>query len=69
MYNERNRTMTRFYNEMYRSTQVSYVSTMRGDASAAQKHLESIVAQSFRTISEAPVPEYGGAPNLCEDLY
>ena len=23
----------------------------------------------FRTISEAPVPEYGGAPNLCEDLY
>ena len=20
-------------------------------------------------ISEAPVPEYGGAPNLCEDLY
>ena len=23
----------------------------------------------FRTISEAPVPEYGGAPNLREDLY
>ena len=20
-------------------------------------------------VSEAPVPEYGGAPNLCEDLY
>ena len=24
---------------------------------------------ALRTISEAPVPEYGGAPNLCEDLY
>ena len=23
----------------------------------------------IRTISEAPVPEYDGAPNLCEDLY
>ena len=23
----------------------------------------------IRTISETPVPEYGGAPNLCEDLY
>ena len=20
-------------------------------------------------VSEAPIPEYGGAPNLCEDLY
>ena len=23
----------------------------------------------LRTISEAPVPEYGGDPNLCADLY
>ena len=28
-----------------------------------------IIYVVFSAVSEGPVPEYGGAPNLCEDLY
>ena len=34
-----------------------------------REHLREEVAVLFRTILDVPKPRYGGAPNLCEDIY